>query len=216
MSGYHTGDGVDPGDDHQTCTNCGDRVYTLSSRGRCDSCEEETDMTTVDESTCPGPGGTSIPLLHFDNANGQPGKLAVSLADDGRAMFTTPAHPFDTDVTPIMLSREDRHELGRRLLADTQLATYDHPAGDVLAHGERITLDIPLSHPWMRWLAQTADHMPHGAMTIALAGILQRFDLTEVSDHIDYGLNTLQTQWRMCGHPIPLTPHTATNHTPDV
>lgn len=29
------------GDDHQECSNCGERVYTLSSRLWCDGCEEQ-------------------------------------------------------------------------------------------------------------------------------------------------------------------------------
>lgn len=41
----------DQDDDHQECGQCGDRVYTLSSRGWCDGCEEEAAAGPTD----PGP-----------------------------------------------------------------------------------------------------------------------------------------------------------------
>ena len=71
---------------------------------------------SADVSTCPGPDGEPIPLIHFENAmpDGH-GMLAVSLTED-QAMFTTPGHPWDLGVLAIVLSAEDRQELGRRLL----------------------------------------------------------------------------------------------------
>jgi hypothetical protein len=69
-----------------------------------------------DVSTCPGPDGTPIPLVHFADIAGA-GMLAVSIAE-GKAMFTTPKHPLDFDVNPIAISAEDRKELAALLLRE--------------------------------------------------------------------------------------------------
>lgn len=73
---------------------------------------------SADISTCPGPDGQPIPLIHFENSlPGGVGMLAVSLTKD-RAMFTTPRHPLDFDAHAICLSPEDRQELARLLLGE--------------------------------------------------------------------------------------------------
>ena len=70
-------------------------------------------MAPYDVSTCPGPDGEPIPLVHYENKGG-PGMLAVSYTDI-EAVFTTPSWPLDTDVNPVMLSAEDRCDLAERL-----------------------------------------------------------------------------------------------------
>jgi hypothetical protein len=73
-------------------------------------------VTTADYSTCPGPTGDPIPLVHFDDARGD-GKLAVSFCNTlGMAVFTTPATPFDFTVHAVGISAADRRELARLLL----------------------------------------------------------------------------------------------------
>lgn len=67
----------------------------------------------ADESTCPGPDGNPIPLLHYTNQGGS-GMLAVSYTES-EAVFTTPTWPFDPHVNPVRLSAEDRLDLARRL-----------------------------------------------------------------------------------------------------
>lgn len=77
------------------------------------------DDCTIDVSTCPGPDGTAIPLLHFDDEIG-PGKLAVSFAK-GRAVIGTSNDPSPMGMlrqAVIMLSPTDRKVLGQMLLRD--------------------------------------------------------------------------------------------------
>lgn len=81
---------------------------------------------SADVSSCPGPDGHPIPMVIFDNdfpPEVAGGKLAVSFRGTGAALFTTPAHPFDEDVTPILLSPDDAAMLGRLLLGIEQPAT---------------------------------------------------------------------------------------------
>lgn len=72
----------------------------------------------MDVSTCPGPQGLPIPLLHFDDEQPTGAKLAVSMAD-GRAVISAAATPFEMlTATSIMLSPDDRKCLGQLLLTD--------------------------------------------------------------------------------------------------
>lgn len=87
-------------------------------------------MTTMDVSTCPGPHGAPIPLVHFDDEQPTGAKLAVSLAD-GRAVISAAATPVAMlSATCVMLSPADRKALGHLLLGDLHLAGDQAPDAD--------------------------------------------------------------------------------------